>query len=106
MIRRPPRSTLFPYTTLFRSVSGAVDTVNEVGTALDHTLVDELLEGFLLATYATIEQELVPKATIDKVSRGMFGSSDVQIHVLPVRVGLFAHEGAVEIGRASCRERV
>src|SRR3712207_7741469 len=27
MIRRPPRSTLFPYTTLFRS-EGAVDTVN------------------------------------------------------------------------------
>src|SRR3712207_6896142 len=24
MIRRPPRSTLFPYTTLFRSVEGAV----------------------------------------------------------------------------------
>src|SRR2546428_3891210 len=29
MIRRPPRSTLFPYTTLFRSLAGAVltDTV-------------------------------------------------------------------------------
>ena len=25
MIRRPPRSTLFPYTTLFRSLSGAVE---------------------------------------------------------------------------------
>src|SRR5216684_5947657 len=25
MIRRPPRSTLFPYTTLFRSDAGAVD---------------------------------------------------------------------------------
>src|SRR2546430_7810866 len=25
MIRRPPRSTLFPYTTLFRSASGCVD---------------------------------------------------------------------------------
>src|SRR2546429_4605271 len=25
MIRRPPRSTLFPYTTLFRSAAGAVD---------------------------------------------------------------------------------
>src|SRR3989441_2883906 len=24
MIRRPPRSTLFPYTTLFRSISGAI----------------------------------------------------------------------------------
>src|SRR3712207_7528619 len=26
MIRRPPRSTLFPYTTLFRSVDAAVST--------------------------------------------------------------------------------
>src|SRR3712207_7962434 len=26
MIRRPPRSTLFPYTTLFRSVRGVVST--------------------------------------------------------------------------------
>ena len=26
MIRRPPRSTLFPYTTLFRSAAGAVLT--------------------------------------------------------------------------------
>src|ERR1035438_9329449 len=30
MIRRPPRSTLFPYTTLFRSIS--------VGSGLDHRL--------------------------------------------------------------------
>src|SRR3989441_11503985 len=30
MIRRPPRSTLFPYTTLFRSISGVV-TLN-IGT--------------------------------------------------------------------------
>src|SRR2546427_7993529 len=29
MIRRPPRSTLFPYTTLFRSRSGAIDTTDE-----------------------------------------------------------------------------
>src|SRR3712207_8149292 len=27
MIRRPPRSTLFPYTTLFRSVYGSLTTV-------------------------------------------------------------------------------
>src|SRR5256886_17533850 len=27
MIRRPPRSTLFPYTTLFRSVEGGADLV-------------------------------------------------------------------------------
>src|SRR3712207_7749685 len=29
MIRRPPRSTLFPYTTLFRSAWGAVPVVGE-----------------------------------------------------------------------------
>src|SRR3712207_8715541 len=30
MIRRPPRSTLFPYTTLFRSVELALDPVRPV----------------------------------------------------------------------------
>src|SRR2546422_6957487 len=30
MIRRPPRSTLFPYTTLFRSLKIAVDHIDEV----------------------------------------------------------------------------
>src|SRR2546430_7016660 len=34
MIRRPPRSTLFPYTTLFRSVQGPADR----GTAGHHQL--------------------------------------------------------------------
>src|SRR3712207_8104723 len=34
MIRRPPRSTLFPYTTLFRSADAAVS--GEAGTARAH----------------------------------------------------------------------
>src|SRR5437660_9510977 len=29
MIRRPPRSTLFPYTTLFRSLSATTDKIEE-----------------------------------------------------------------------------
>src|SRR6266536_393165 len=32
MIRRPPRSTLFPYTTLFRSTATTVTTVTTAGT--------------------------------------------------------------------------
>src|SRR5687767_15724810 len=36
MLLRPPRSTLFPYTTLFRSNDGYVSLVNPDGTA--HTL--------------------------------------------------------------------
>src|SRR5258708_21034253 len=59
MIRRPPRSTLFPYTTLFRSPSsafrpapgGEVDLAlligrrieTENGAALEHLLGDEVL---------------------------------------------------------------
>src|SRR2546427_2667592 len=31
MIRRPPRSTLFPYTTLFRSLVAAGDAAHHVG---------------------------------------------------------------------------
>src|SRR2546421_3905143 len=37
MIRRPPRSTLFPYTTLFRSSpDGTADLVDETGARLGH----------------------------------------------------------------------
>src|SRR3712207_9398778 len=32
MIRRPPRSTLFPYTTLFRSVPDVEDAVTSIST--------------------------------------------------------------------------
>src|SRR2546430_12160584 len=40
MIRRPPRSTLFPYTTLFRSVP--LDDIDAVGDAGPHTRVVDL----------------------------------------------------------------
>src|SRR2546430_6065567 len=33
MIRRPPRSTLFPYTTLFRSIRARVGDVHAVNTS-------------------------------------------------------------------------
>src|SRR4026208_1285172 len=35
MIRRPPRSTLFPYTTLFRSVGRATGHVGERGAEVE-----------------------------------------------------------------------
>src|SRR5258705_1700644 len=43
MIRRPPRSTLFPYTTLFRSVSTATITDNDPtpGLSIDDVTVNE-----------------------------------------------------------------
>src|SRR5258705_4390053 len=37
MIRRPPRSTLFPYTTLFRSPSNATFTRFEIAASVRYT---------------------------------------------------------------------
>src|SRR3712207_7567332 len=40
MIRRPPRSTLFPYTTLFRSIDAGVTTLldwSHINNTPDHT---------------------------------------------------------------------
>src|SRR3712207_7984025 len=46
MIRRPPRSTLFPYTTLFRSTpGGVVDGIGKVAgqeNSLTRTLLDRI----------------------------------------------------------------
>src|SRR3712207_8708951 len=40
MIRRPPRSTLFPYTTLFRSYHGeATKTMTRLRTSLESKLI-------------------------------------------------------------------
>src|SRR5438477_7524252 len=44
MLRRPPRSTLFPYTTLFRSLVQHVEQLDErhVGTRVRHVVAHEL----------------------------------------------------------------
>src|SRR5256885_7242677 len=39
MIRRPPRSTLFPYTTLFRSHPGRGDFLSMIEDAMSATLI-------------------------------------------------------------------
>src|SRR2546427_8878832 len=51
MIRRPPRSTLFPYTTLFRSlrVPSHRDGLDDVRLGEDEAEVEVLLDGDLLA---------------------------------------------------------
>src|SRR3712207_8131342 len=52
MIRRPPRSTLFPYTTLFRSdaenaagLQRAVEGLERVGREVGHVPVVDVAEG-------------------------------------------------------------
>src|SRR5690242_21301906 len=70
MLRRPPRSTLFPYTTLFRSVAG----------------VDELHGGAGERRFAQGEQrvavEVVPDRAADhRRDRSEEHTSELQSHV-------------------------
>src|SRR3712207_6941999 len=61
MIRRPPRSTLFPYTTLFRSGEGGMAAC---GTIVRRAgLAASLLAGFLLASAAAAQ---VPPGRLSK----------------------------------------
>src|SRR2546430_10471755 len=49
MIRRPPRSTLFPYTTLFRSVRSRKIRVAQVDTALPSPFASSLAFSYVAA---------------------------------------------------------
>src|SRR2546427_7457411 len=44
MIRRPPRSTLFPYTTLFRSPVGAAEDVRGLDVAVHDAALEQVAE--------------------------------------------------------------
>src|SRR2546427_10361138 len=94
MIRRPPRSTLFPYTTLFRSVllvppaahgegrDGGVGEVAGQGVGLPHRVVGRMLG------------EAAPRGPLVRADR-LRQRAEGRERQVPL----------VEIGRASCRER-
>src|SRR3712207_7504938 len=55
MIRRPPRSTLFPYTTLFRS-SLDVEAARAVGLKVGDTITVSILGREIDATIASLRE--------------------------------------------------
>src|SRR2546427_5838701 len=65
MIRRPPRSTLFPYTTLFRSRRASAPEL--AGYFLDR--VERLGPSYNAITYVTRERALVEAAQADREIR-------------------------------------
>src|SRR5690554_7769403 len=68
MLRRPPRSTLFPYTTLFRSrrtICQHVATGNDITLTHDRTLVDTgvLVRAGVLGEVVDIHTSIDRKST-------------------------------------------
>src|SRR2546430_4515284 len=71
MIRRPPRSTLFPYTTLFRSVAERTHELEERNEALRHNAAQLLAANTELDAFAySVSHDLrAPLRSIDGFSQ-------------------------------------
>src|SRR3712207_9336608 len=112
MIRRPPRSTLFPYTTLFRSVAG-----HRGGQALEpagrdhHLLAAEVLDDALLG--AAVLPDGLDQVEVGVAVDVLFADEHARLAagVAGVRQWKSARKPQNleihiwQIGRASCRER-
>src|SRR3712207_754400 len=68
MIRRPPRSTLFPYTTLFRSRGSAAGSI--VAYSLNITDLDPLANDLLFERFLNPARKSMPDIDIDFSVRG------------------------------------
>src|SRR2546429_4627984 len=102
MIRRPPRSTLFPYTTLFRSVSGALrlSFYGMAGQGFGFALVDPIelrLRGYANDTVA----EVMHGGSVVIVPRSEEHTSELQSR-LHLVCRLLLEKKKTTIPRASC----
>src|SRR5256885_2424488 len=90
MIRRPPRSTLFPYTTLFRSLAGAAREGGFDRVAGAPIIVDGRVWGVIATSSSDARSEehtselqspcnLVCRLLLEKKNRSMFQGQ----HLLP-----------------------
>src|SRR3989441_13370230 len=99
MIRRPPRSTLFPYTTLFRSDSERHRLGREDDLA-EPTLEGELDEPLdARQDPGVMEVDAEPERLEHRLVQRGLGDGRALLDELVDRA-------LDEIGRASCRERV
>src|SRR3989441_4729120 len=114
MIRRPPRSTLFPYTTLFRSLGGTtpVAAVSGVATFFDLSLnktgtgytLTASASGFTTITSTAFD---ITPGTATQLAFTVQPTTTVAGVTISTAVQVTALDPAGnQIGRASCRERV
>src|SRR5690242_21469442 len=87
MLRRPPRSTLFPYTTLFRSAHSEENSLEPADKAVDSDPRLQL-QVFHLQTFPTKPDRNVHQNVHQQIPSGLYGSirseehtSELQSHV-------------------------
>src|SRR3712207_7044524 len=77
MIRRPPRSTLFPYTTLFRSEHVAVIPMDSERVLHDHTVV---VQGSRIAAVGPSGAVRVPPGAVRVDGRGRLDRKSTRLN--------------------------
>src|SRR5260221_4256248 len=81
MIRRPPRSTLFPYTTLFRSLNIAAPMPETAITFFDRPFRSVALHGFADMLLVEIRDERVNRKAVQRHrARSEEHTSELQSH--------------------------
>src|SRR3712207_9558115 len=100
MIRRPPRSTLFPYTTLFRSEAGVV-TLMTLHTAKGLEFPVVFLTGMEDGVFPHLRALGDPRELEEERRLAYVGITRAQQRLFISRATV-----RTKIGRASCRERV
>src|SRR3712207_8457640 len=76
MIRRPPRSTLFPYTTLFRSLSAVGADWLPVLLASAATLLLSLAAGWALGRYTPTDTRTAALGMVAGGASGIVGMAE------------------------------
>src|SRR3712207_9304626 len=99
MIRRPPRSTLFPYTTLFRSLPYAELWDKQHSGKKGYSLMNPYKDKNNVGDFSFATGSPLYYADYDIQDIWYNDAAPSQSHNLSV-------SGSAEIGRASCRERV
>src|SRR5256885_17144107 len=103
MIRRPPRSTLFPYTTLFRSYWPRHVCLKEWAPAQPCWRTDAQFQRIVHVPLGTPEHHVALDGPAKQTLRWPWRSLAEHVLGKPIRHEVLSQ---CEIGRASCRERV
>src|SRR2546430_16102574 len=106
MIRRPPRSTLFPYTTLFRSDSleGRDPTFPRIEASPEAFF--QRCRDLRPAFFAEVFQRFTTRLVTAVPPRYAAEVAPVRARFTAIVILDGSRLAAIEIGRASCRERV